>query len=252
MQMRLGFAVAAHLEPDILIVDEVLAVGDLEFQNRCLGKMQSVATQGRTVLFVSHNMGAVANLCTSALWLDAGRMVTQGPVAETIAAYIQSVGGARDNDVSRWTHKGTGEARFLDGQPVDADGSPRTTFAMGESVVVELEMEVCRTLPVHQLAVVIKRAESGLPVLHLLSDDSGAVFRNLAVGKHRFSFELPNCLLYPGVYTVTLVAHSAGNVLDRVENALGFSMVQSGAVGRTTAFRSHLGVFHSPSIWRQM
>ena len=92
MYMRLAFAVAAHLEPEILIVDEVLAVGDLNFQNKCLGKMQDVARQGRTVLFVSHNMGAITNLCTSALWLDAGRIVAQGAVNETVAAYIQSVG----------------------------------------------------------------------------------------------------------------------------------------------------------------
>ena len=75
MYMRLAFAVAANLEPEILIVDEVLAVGDLNFHNKCLGKMQDVASRGRTVLLASHNMGAISNLCTSALWLDGGRIV---------------------------------------------------------------------------------------------------------------------------------------------------------------------------------
>jgi lipopolysaccharide transport system ATP-binding protein len=103
MQMRLAFAVAAHLQPEILIIDEVLAVGDTAFQKKCLGKMREVATAGRTVLFVSHNMGAVANLCTSALWLQEGRVVMRGPAQETIAAYMQTVSDSVSSSSSTWT-----------------------------------------------------------------------------------------------------------------------------------------------------
>ena len=88
MYVRLAFAVAAHLEPDILIVDEVLAVGDYEFQKKCLGKMGDVAGEGRTVLFVSHNIGAVRKLCTRGLWLDQGRAVMQGPMADVVREYL--------------------------------------------------------------------------------------------------------------------------------------------------------------------
>jgi hypothetical protein len=123
---------------------------------------------------------------------------------------------------------------------------------MGESVVVEFNMEVSRTFPSHHMAVVIKRAETGLPVLHLLSEDAGIAFEDLAIGKHRFSFEIPNCMLYSGTYVVVLVVHFSGQILDRVEDALTFSMVHSGGPKRTTPFYSHLGVFHSPSVWREI
>ena len=90
MYMRLAFAVAAHLEPEILVVDEVLAVGDAMFQKKCLGKMQDVSKGGRTVLFVSHNMGAVTSLCRSAIWLNGGRIVRSGPAREIVDGYLTS------------------------------------------------------------------------------------------------------------------------------------------------------------------
>jgi lipopolysaccharide transport system ATP-binding protein len=88
MQVRLAFAVAAHLEPEILIIDEVLAVGDAEFQKRCLGKMDEVSRSGRTVLFVSHNMAAIEGLCTRVLWLDEGRLLTQGDTLQIVSQYM--------------------------------------------------------------------------------------------------------------------------------------------------------------------
>lgn len=89
MYVRLAFAVAAHLEPDIMIIDEVLAVGDIEFQKKCLGKMNQVsAEQGRTILFVSHNLTAVSNLCSKAIWLDKGRIFAQGEVKEVVNKYL--------------------------------------------------------------------------------------------------------------------------------------------------------------------
>jgi lipopolysaccharide transport system ATP-binding protein len=252
MYMRLAFAVAAHLEPEILIVDEVLAVGDLNFQNKCLGKMQDVARQGRTVLFVSHNMGAITNLCTSALWLDAGRIVAQGAVNETVAAYIQSVGRTSQNDASAWKHKGSGEVYFMEARVLDANGAPREAFGMGESIVVEFDIEFSRSFPCPYLAVEIKRVETGLPVLHLLNHDSGSVFGDLPVGKHRFSVEIPNCLLYPGAYRVTLhMAVLPGTVVDHVDDVVSFSMVHSSASKRTTPFYPIAGVYHSPSVWRK-
>jgi len=88
MYMRLAFAVAAHLEPEILVVDEVLAVGDAAFQKKCLGKMKQVSTRGRTVLFVSHNMGAITSLCQNAYWLEGGRLTSSGPAREVVALYL--------------------------------------------------------------------------------------------------------------------------------------------------------------------
>src|SRR5438045_9158336 len=87
MYMRLAFAVAAHLETEILLVDEVLAVGDAHFQKKCLGKMDDIARRGRTVLFISHNMEAIQRLCTRGLLMDRGRLVASGPIADVVSAY---------------------------------------------------------------------------------------------------------------------------------------------------------------------
>src|SRR5438046_6353799 len=98
MHMRLAFAVAAHLEPEILLVDEVLAVGDIAFQKKCLGKIGEVARGGRTVLFVSHNLSAIANVCQSAVLLHSGRLIFYGPVGQAISTYSGYV--SETNDVN--------------------------------------------------------------------------------------------------------------------------------------------------------
>src|SRR5580698_1896361 len=90
MRLRLGFAVAAHLDPDVLIVDEVLAVGDAGFQKKCLNAMEGLQGGGRTVLFVSHNMAAVENLCSRAIWIDGGKVRMDGPAKDVVAAYMAS------------------------------------------------------------------------------------------------------------------------------------------------------------------
>ncbi len=113
MKVRLGFAVAAFLEPEILFVDEVLAVGDAEFQKKCLGKMEDVAHQGRTVLFVSHNMASIETLCTTGMLLDAGRVVAEGPVSDVVGAYLESVQDSVGEAVlDRDDRQGDGRLRF--------------------------------------------------------------------------------------------------------------------------------------------
>ncbi len=121
MRVRLGFAVAAHLDPEILIVDEVLAVGDVQFQKKCLGKMQNVASSGRTVLFVSHNMAAIRNLCSRAILLRTGEIGTEGETAEVVSEYLTSLdpvgdSGLYDDNPER---SGSGDVRFTD---VDISG----------------------------------------------------------------------------------------------------------------------------------
>jgi lipopolysaccharide transport system ATP-binding protein len=116
MHMRLAFAVAAHLEPEIMIVDEVLAVGDLSFQRKCLGKMDDVARQGRTVLFVSHNLEAIERLCSQCALLENGRLLSRGPAATVVQEYLSSTtpkhGAGAWMDLGRAEHKGSGDVRF--------------------------------------------------------------------------------------------------------------------------------------------
>src|SRR5258706_8027262 len=113
MKVRLGFAVAAFLEPEILVVDEVLAVGDADFQKKCLGKMEDATHGGRTVLFVSHNMASIESLCTQGMLLEGGRLVAQGPVAEVVGRYLESVlGSVGETILEREDRQGDGRLRF--------------------------------------------------------------------------------------------------------------------------------------------
>ena len=140
MYLRLAFAVAAHLDPDILVVDEVLAVGDAEFQRRCLGKMATVEQEGRTVVFVSHDMGAISRLCQRAIWLDHGAVEQVGPTNEVVQAYLASAAAA-------------GHARFDDGLGsgpfvlhevvvVDGDGRRIDHVLRDQAFAVELHFEL--------------------------------------------------------------------------------------------------------------
>src|ERR1700747_2788509 len=134
MYVRLAFAVAAHLEPEILIVDEVLAVGDAEFQKKCLAKMQNVATAGRTVLFVSHNMQAVSRLCNRGIFLSAGSVAYAGAVPETIEQYLSTFAKTNDSDELPDRRPGTGEYRFTRARPA------REYFGGAEEKAINFEI----------------------------------------------------------------------------------------------------------------
>src|SRR6202163_144511 len=141
MRLRLGFAVAAHLEPDVLIVDEVLAVGDAVFQKKCISAMQDLRGGGRTVLFVSHNMAAVENLCSRGIWIANGTIRLDGPTHEVIEAYMGSFASA-DSAFSELTaaevRRGSGEIRFTRVEFRSTDGNLQTVTRAGKSLVISL------------------------------------------------------------------------------------------------------------------
>src|SRR5437667_12687586 len=143
MYVRLAFAVAAHLEPEILIVDEVLAVGDAAFQKKCLGKMGDVAKEGRTVLFVSHNMVAVTQLCRNAIHLQNGRVVDSGPAANVVNRYLASgQSDAATVDLRDFpTRTGSGMVRFEWGELRNSEGKVRRDFSLGEDIVIAFRFQ---------------------------------------------------------------------------------------------------------------
>jgi lipopolysaccharide transport system ATP-binding protein len=141
MRLRLGFAVAAHLEPDVLIVDEVLAVGDAGFQKKCINAMEGLRKGGRTVLFVSHNLAAVENLCTRGIWIDGGRLRMDGDTKEVITAYMGSFAGERvaGSSLSDMSNRlGTGEIRYTSLEYLNPDGTPYAMTRSGDGVVLRL------------------------------------------------------------------------------------------------------------------
>jgi lipopolysaccharide transport system ATP-binding protein len=165
MYVRLAFAVAAHLDSDILVVDEVLAVGDNEFQKKCLGKMREVADGGRTVLLVSHNMAAVTNLCTHALVLTRGSLLFQGHTAEAVDIYASGTSDGNQYGTSspdefrpRWAKRIIRGARVL-----DVDGIQRNSFPMRSDICIEVDFNTDGATPLRSpvLGVVLQHSTNG-------------------------------------------------------------------------------------------
>jgi lipopolysaccharide transport system ATP-binding protein len=216
MYMRLAFSVAAHLEPDILVVDEVLAVGDAAFQKKCLGKMGTVARHGRTVLFVSHNMGAVVSLCSRALLLDSGHLLLDSDPITAAARYQSMLAAApvRSTDLSSAEHFGTGKARFesLRLIPERRDGSPREMMCPGNRLRIELRIVAHAPVDSANVGITIYDA-SGYRLVDANTAMQGRFVSLNAGDEARVELVLDDVLLKPGTYLVGLWM-GRGNVED--------------------------------------
>jgi len=143
MYVRLAFAVAAHLEPEIMIVDEVLAVGDAEFQKRCLGKMENVASDGRTILFVSHNMAAVKSLCTTGIYLSKGNLIEHGPVQQCISRYLLNDQSNVESDLEKIENRsGNGKVIFSSFHIENTKGEKVLNVLTGDAVCLVFKLKV--------------------------------------------------------------------------------------------------------------
>lgn len=248
MYMRLAFAVAAHLRTDILVVDEVLAVGDAAFQARCLGKMEDVASQGRTVLFVSHNMAAVAQLCTRALLLDAGSVRVEGSADQVIAGYLS--GASQEGHVNFRHRRDPAEIRgaaFDWAELRDADGNARSDYSIGDDITVAFRLRLAPDRPGTKLAVSL-RAADGTPLAHVVDDDSGFALRR-DEDSWDVSIRFADVRFYPGSYLVSLWAVNSANteVFDHVEDCLEFRIVDGGRRTMRRLPRSHGILFLTPA-----
>lgn len=224
MYVRLAFAVAAHLEPEILVVDEVLAVGDAEFQRKCMGKMKEVAMGGRTILFVSHNMAAIQNLCSTAIYLKQGQLVTQGATAPVIAEYLQGGASATRVDLSeRQDRQGNGAVRFTGFFLADGHGNELVAGRSGETVVLNFEYAAGRSELRHLHLAVGIDDEYGQRVTHLSNEVTGQVFAE-APGKGRIGIRIPRCPLRNGRYSFTLYSTVNGDIADYLFNAGTFDV----------------------------
>ena len=176
MYVRLAFAVAAHLEPEILVIDEVLAVGDIEFQKKCLGKMRDVAQSGRTVLVVSHNMPMVRSLCSRAIVLANGKIGLDSDVATSIDFYMESFGSGAGTETlaARTDRQGDGRLKFVDAY---VDGVARDHVRMGEDVKIVLRYEACVRIKAVDIAIHIVNSW-GETVLRLATREIGFADRN--------------------------------------------------------------------------
>jgi lipopolysaccharide transport system ATP-binding protein len=222
MYVRLAFAVAAHLEPEILIVDEVLAVGDAAFQKKCMGKMGDVAKEGRTVLFVSHNMTAIQRLCTSAILLDKGKIVDQGDVGKVTQSYITE--GNEPSAYWQRTQPPETEAYFKKIYLTDDNGTIVTSVTAHDNVM--LVIEFCIEQPVKNLHLAINLTNNyGVPIFASSPEDVDIPTPRTR-GNYRGVVSLPANMLLPMGYGITVSLYIAGGLgMDHVEN-LSFSVAE--------------------------
>jgi lipopolysaccharide transport system ATP-binding protein len=254
MYVRLAFAVAAHLEPEILIVDEVLAVGDAEFQKKCLGKMKSVSTdEGRTVLFVSHNMTAITSLCSRAMLLADGQISAIGPAGAITMQYLTPAGDAG------------GRARQLWLEPASAPGDDRVRLRLVEVEADEREHHVERGTPI-KIAIeywnlvadadptveITIRAADGTLVFHSFSsEDPEYVEHKKPVGLFRSSCVIPAHLLNSGLYEVDVhFSHGAVLLYTGVPSAIRFQVHDTLSRGDFFYLDRFLGHVHPRLCWR--
>lgn len=247
MYLRLAFAVAAHLQTDILLVDEVLAVGDAEFQKKCLGKMGDIAGEGRTVLLVSHHMNAVQGLCQRVIVLDGGRVAFDGPTAEGIAFYLSSYRTEGDSLplAERTDRRGTGvfrfqEVRFLDGETQ----TPLNLLISGQRVLVEVRYKNLSDRPLGPVHVGISFwSATGQFMFACNNEAVTGLYENLP-DEGTLTCVIPRWPLSSGLYTFNLFSKESGLVSDHIRPA-GSIQVERGdfyGTGKLPA-QTYQGVF---------
>jgi lipopolysaccharide transport system ATP-binding protein len=250
MRVRLGFAVAAHLDPEILLVDEVLAVGDAEFQQKCLGKMGEVAGEGRTVLFVSHNMGAIASLCSRCVLLEDGYVEEDDITEKVVYSYLQQSANLLEIPLAqRQDRDGNGVAKFVDVKLSKTYSGPAISeFFIGDdiyfSLIVEAEESVRLWIGVDIADVFGNKVMSSSTRLHGLSPI--CIERGSRVVWH-----IPHCMLGEGLYYVALSMVVAETLerADYLSSAMTFQVLPKDIYKSGFPVTQYFGTIHLPNEW---
>jgi lipopolysaccharide transport system ATP-binding protein len=252
MYVRLAFAVAAHLEPKILILDEVLAVGDAAYQKKCLTKMESVAKEGLTVLFVSHNMAAVDALCQRVIVLEEGAVVFDGPTRAGIDRYLCAISRGTGDEFQNAAHWGACRyGRITSFALLSQAGQRCQTFFMGDTLVVELEVQCTQRLLEPEIGIALQNS-LGMTLELFVSTWEGWQ-GPLEVGRHRFRVVIPRICVYPGTYGLTPWVLRQGESVDhQVEHAVTFDVLEADLTGHRPYFQRYTESkceVYSPSTW---
>jgi lipopolysaccharide transport system ATP-binding protein len=245
MMMRLAFAVAAHLEPEILLVDEVLAVGDVAFQRRCIGKMGEVAREGRTVLFVSHNMALVQALCSRGILLESGRIVADGPISETVDHYLAGLEQVVGQDLlERTDRQGWHEIRL---RQVEVSGGA-DSGAVVAGRPARFVFQLTGVVPGLSCAFTIYD-HLGHPVTTLSTAQPGPEDVHERELGPRVECLVDEVLLVPGRYRLDVTVRGRGQVQDGIEAAAFFDVEEGTLRGRPATAGSGLGTIVLPHRW---
>lgn len=226
MQLRLGFAIAANVEPEILLIDEVLAVGDQAFQRKCAEKIESFKSDGRTIIIVSHGMGSILQLCETTAWLDKGQLKQVGPSPDVITAYTgQSFGAEVATEGALGSRWGTGEAEITNVRLLSKAGEPVNPFVTGEPLVIEIDYEAHRPLRDSVFSLRI----TSLHGIEIWAANSKRrrhfVERLSSCGK--VTITIPNLPLLQGSYSVTAIIsdNSEQHIYDWWDKKVRFDVV---------------------------
>lgn len=223
MYVRLAFAVAAHLEPEILIVDEVLAVGDYEFQNKCLGKMKDVSGQGRTVIFVSHSMGSMIQLCSTGMLMERGKISMQGNIHEVVDHYLN-----KSNAIGKIVAKNGNETQnhFTTIFMADKRAEARHEYRFDEEIVARVEFYIPEFFDSFELAMrLIDKNKRAVFTIHhrLIEEYKGQK-------SFKFNITIPKIFLTPGSYSwIICLNHPGVSLYDLQEDVAGFTILETGS-----------------------
>lgn len=254
MRSRLGFAVAAHLNPDVLIVDEVLAVGDAAFQKKCISAMHELRGGGRTVLFVSHNMSAVENLCTRGIWIAQGAVQLDGPADQVIEAYMSSFASAESASNTLTTVKdrsGSGEVRFTRVEFRSSQGELQAVTRSGKSVVIRLHYRASARID-HPNFVLRLHTELGALITHTSTWLHGLDAPPIPLGDGYVDLEIDALNLMPGRYYLSLRLNSTveERTYDAVEHAVYLDIEEAPIYGQSRRIDNRFGLVFFPQRWR--
>lgn len=226
MYVRLAFAVAAHLEPEILIVDEVLAVGDAEFQKKCLGKMKDVSGEGRTVLFVSHNMAAIQNLCDKAIYLKNGQVQLVGESNTVISNYLKASSDANAIQLEdRKDRSGNGVVRFTTVTLKDATGNKTQALHCGSKGIIEIEFKQKNNSKLNNFHIAFGiDDEYGQRITQFSNSATDQLFQEVNSDKGIIQIHIPKTPFKQGRYTFTLYSTVNNELADWIQDAGTFDV----------------------------
>ena len=248
MFVRLAFAVAAHLEPEILLVDEVLAVGDINFQKKCLGKMEDVARAGRTVILVSHNLGAICQLCPRTVWIDQGSLIADGDSESIVTRYMKKVSEGSTHQA--WERTGSGHVKFTSVEILDSNGNPSPQLPMGHDLRIRASGTGDRAGSEFNFAAQLITA-TGIVAVWVY--DQSKTFRLNLQGEFSVEMRIPHLMLMPGSYVLaTWLGRAGQESFDWVKNAGFIEVVQSDRIPVTETIDSRLGIVYAPSETNQI
>ena len=249
MKVRLAFAVAAHLEPEVLIIDEVLAVGDAEFQRRCLGKMDEVAKSGRTVLFVSHNMNAVSDLCSRAILLKDGKMVANGNTDDIIGQYISIYNLDSVYTAGQSLKDRSGVQKVYAEQTGSGENNNLIYYSRPFSIIIEYKVE--EPIKNWYVAINIRTLREVKVFTTADFDTNPELLETREPGNYRSVVEIPKAWLSPGKYKVVVFLINA-ETKEKIEvlEAIGFEVLDDGSPVKKYDMGIRIGLFQPYLNWQ--